>query len=396
MNNNTSYNEEQFLEYLDSLIDDDGTKEVLETKFYEKELDIWNQIDNSEEINLEFETTGYKWNIEIELRDDVVSAGFYNNDSELFNISYVFFFRHCTDYSRVVAKPFTVKHIGVNEEGFFLEKYFNRDDSRNIVEDDKVICGVYLRVFKVENEMKYLNNLKSLIDDNNNKGIKDEYFEYKIEKWNNFSNNKLTKYVYPHFRAWRLQFNKKKGPICFRLDDYSLIEGYPPYNANIVLSLHNVNDVLCCHAKPLTKKINMFTKDNYTIKLKNFVNESDLITKNESDKSIIENDETVVGFYIRYYDDGKNKDADKEPEEDDDSATEYDDEYDETQQLIGITIDNGNMIKEDDHRTRENRFLYNRMFNYIRFLLFIIIIILYIFSKEYLFLHINDYFNKKE
>jgi len=132
--NHTSYTEEQFVEYLESLIENEEGQEVLENKFYEKELDIWNQIDNSEEIKLSFDTTGYTWNIDIELRDDVVSAGFYNIDSNLYNISYVFFFRNCNDYSRVVAKPFSAKRIGVDENGYVLEKYFNREDNgRGIV-----------------------------------------------------------------------------------------------------------------------------------------------------------------------------------------------------------------------------------------------------------------------
>jgi len=193
--------------------------------------------------------------------------------------------------------------------------------------------------------------LKSLIvDDSQKKVIKDEYFEYGIEKWDNFSNGKLTKYVYPHFSAWKLQFNKKKGPICVRLDDYSLLEGHPPYTANIVLSLHNNDDASCYCAKPLTKKATRFDKDNYTSKLKNFVSETELFNKNESGKSIVENNTTKVGFYVRSYENDKSKND--VGEEDPETETEYNIENEELQPLTSIVIHNGEMEKGDHIRTR--------------------------------------------
>jgi len=51
---------EQFVEYIKSLVEEDS-HEVFEEKFYEKELDIWNELDSTEEIDLEIETTGYIW-----------------------------------------------------------------------------------------------------------------------------------------------------------------------------------------------------------------------------------------------------------------------------------------------------------------------------------------------
>ena len=40
------------------------------------------------------------------------------------------------------------------------------------------------------------------------------------------------------------------------MDDYSLLEDQPPYNANIVLAFHNIADLTCCHAKGLKKNNN--------------------------------------------------------------------------------------------------------------------------------------------
>jgi len=53
---------------------------------------------------------------------------------------------------------------------------------------------------------KYLQELKDLIKDDGQNIIEDKYYEYKIEKWNNFSNNRLRKYVYPDSKTWYLFF----------------------------------------------------------------------------------------------------------------------------------------------------------------------------------------------
>jgi len=310
--NKTLYTKEQFGEYIKSLIEDDQYELLLEDKFFEKELNICEELDTTGEINLNLETTGYTWKIDIKQRDNKIYSGIYSNDSKPYYAKYVIFFRHCEDYSRVVAKTNSLKYIDYPQETYFMENYFNRErDENHLIKNNRVIFGVYLRVYKVDQE-EYLNSLKKLINDNGQKIIKEEYFGYKIENWNNFSHNKLVKYVYPNFNTWRLQFHKKDGNICFRLDDYSLLEDQPPYNANIVLAFHNIDDLTCCHAKALTSTVTHFDKANYITKLPNFIREEDLYTKNESNRSIIENNQCIVGLYIRYYEDVKNENEEEE------------------------------------------------------------------------------------
>ncbi|KAL6608372.1 hypothetical protein LY90DRAFT_669834 [Neocallimastix californiae] len=305
--NHSSYTKEQFVEYIKSLVEEDS-HEVFEEKFYEKELDIWNELDSTEEIDLEIETTGYIWNVDIEQRGEMICAGFYNHSSELYNIKYVVFFRHCADYSRVVARPYDLKRVGKSQEGYYLERYFNRnEDERKLVENGKIVFGVYFRIFNTEQEEQYLNSLKNLINDNNQKIITDEYYEYKMENWDKIKHDKIVKYIYPNFNKLKLKFNNHNGNIYFSLEDCSLFENRSSYDANIILTLHNINDITCCYAKSITTTVTHFDEDNYIIKFPNFIKEVDLYTKNKSNKSIIENNKCIIGLYTRYYESDKNK-----------------------------------------------------------------------------------------
>jgi len=51
----------------------------------------------------------------------------------------------------------------------------------------------------------------------------------------------------------------------------------------------------------ITSEITYFNKDNYTLYFPNFIKESSLYQKNGAQKSIIENNKLLVGFYVRYY-----------------------------------------------------------------------------------------------
>ena len=51
----------------------------------------------------------------------------------------------------------------------------------------------------------------------------------------------------------------------------------------------------------ITPGITYFNRNNFRLRYSNFVKESDLYLKNESNVSIIENNQTIIGFYVRYY-----------------------------------------------------------------------------------------------
>lgn len=54
----------------------------------------------------------------------------------------------------------------------------------------------------------------------------------------------------------------------------------------------------------ITPKITFFNRYNCKLRYPDFTKESELHLKNELNKSIIENNKTMVGFYIRYYKSG--------------------------------------------------------------------------------------------
>jgi len=59
---------------------------------------------------------------------------------------------------------------------------------------------IYIYILKIiTNIEQYLNSLKNLINDNNQKIITDEYYEYKMENWDKIKHDKIVKYIYPNF-----------------------------------------------------------------------------------------------------------------------------------------------------------------------------------------------------
>ncbi|ORX61252.1 hypothetical protein BCR36DRAFT_365831 [Piromyces finnis] len=155
---------------------------------------------------------------------------------------------------------------------------------------------------------KYLNELRELILDDNQNILEDKYYEYRIEKWNNFNNNRLRKYVYPDSKIWRLCFHKTYNPkdqqnyISFCLKDYSLREEQMPYCVNIVMVLRNINDLTYHKAKLITLKKTYFNSNNIKLQFHNFIRESDLYEQDvTTHHSLVENDKMMVGFYVRYY-----------------------------------------------------------------------------------------------
>lgn len=295
-----NFSKEHFIKYLKSLINNDY-RENLKDFFLEKEIDIWNEFEKNKEIDLEFVTNGLKCNIEIEQRGETICAGISKTDLN-WNFKCVMFFRHCTDYSRNVTRVLSKRHI--NNKDFFFNRF---NDNNHLVENGKVVCGVYIRIVESEKREKYLEELRSLINDDNQDIIQDNYFEYVIGKWENFNEDRLTKYIYPNSETWRIRFYRTRyddpndAYISFRLKNMSIWEGYPPYYANIVLSFRNIDDESCYKAKLITPKITFFNRYNCKLRYPDFTKESELHLKNELNKSIIENNKTMVGFYIRYY-----------------------------------------------------------------------------------------------
>jgi len=54
----------------------------------------------------------------------------------------------------------------------------------------------------------------------------------------------------------KLKFNNHNGNIYFSLEDCSLFENRSSYDANIILTLHNINDITCYYAKCKIEKKN--------------------------------------------------------------------------------------------------------------------------------------------
>ncbi|OUM60012.1 hypothetical protein PIROE2DRAFT_14304 [Piromyces sp. E2] len=148
--------------------------------------------------------------------------------------------------------------------------------------------GVYVRIYDTdienqfydelkkitkENSITYSNHLEKVVQynkNNTNITIPEIYYDYGLFRINIYKNNPHTDYLSLKYE----KYDNKKRSI----------------NESIVISIRNKNDYSCYILK-------LLPNGNET-EITNFIKESDLFMINEkSNKSIIENDEFVIGLY---------------------------------------------------------------------------------------------------
>ncbi|OUM59886.1 hypothetical protein PIROE2DRAFT_14471 [Piromyces sp. E2] len=201
------YEKEQYLEELKNFINDNGN-EIINDGYYEWNIDEWNKLQNNN-LSEEFEIGNHKWNIFLCTNNDkngYVSIYLNSRDVEKdvfahIYVKYILTIRNKNDYSCFYINgesDFNYYNKYNNSHGWknFIKNkdlfIFNKDSSKPLVENNKTVIGVYIRIYKYDEE-QYIDELRSLVQKNTCEILNDGYCEWTINKWNELLNDEFSK-----------------------------------------------------------------------------------------------------------------------------------------------------------------------------------------------------------
>ncbi|OUM63635.1 hypothetical protein PIROE2DRAFT_9778, partial [Piromyces sp. E2] len=186
-----SYNKELYKNELKNAIKNKyNEKDIIEEKFYEWKIDNWNETmrNNQQQNSPEFTVANNKWNISLYLNgksekdNDFLSIYLNNlNTNNNHNIFayFVIAIRNPNNYSFFIGKcEKCLQCFNKNNRERGYLRYIKKSDIDNLVENNRTVVSVYLRILKNK-------NLAGEIMLNKNV-VKEDFMEWKIENWNMF------------------------------------------------------------------------------------------------------------------------------------------------------------------------------------------------------------------
>jgi len=174
-----------------------------------------------------------------------------------------------------------------------------------LVRKNKIIVGVYLRIYS-KNEIKsFINGLKKFLTYDKDRDITNQnLFERVIEDWAELGDDSSKKFKMDGYE-WEIRLYKNFLDSTYsislilntkdlEIDDYIYV--------NTLFYIRNDNDFSCIKIIPNTKCKRLdrrYNSFNFSTKIE----EIELVLKNAIlDKSILENNKLVYGIYIRTFD----------------------------------------------------------------------------------------------
>ncbi|OUM56210.1 hypothetical protein PIROE2DRAFT_19281 [Piromyces sp. E2] len=159
--------EDQYINRLKNTLQDNDNEKVLDEGFFEWEVNNWNSL-RVFEVSPTFNIGNYTWKIALlptgynDGYEDYVSLYLGNHDVENndnLNVygSFVFAMRNCNDYSYYrIEKTTGIECFNKNNDEHHFPKFIkkkelfmkNKKTNKSLVENNKVVISVYLRVYK--------------------------------------------------------------------------------------------------------------------------------------------------------------------------------------------------------------------------------------------------------
>ncbi|KAL6599212.1 hypothetical protein U3516DRAFT_562995 [Neocallimastix sp. 'constans'] len=322
------YNNEKNINNLKELIEEDNEKvdEINEENYYEWEIKDWNSLEFNcnNKCSPEFSIAGYNWGIILQPNNKgYISLELINKNSVQFNkdnmyAKFILYIRNCNNYSRLKAE--NTIFLDCKKNGFqkFIRKtdlYSKKDkNGTSYIENNKIVIGAYVRVFKMEEESilqktkeQYINKLKNLIEDNSKEDeiVGEGFYEWKIEDWNKLDNDSNSicspEFIISTYK-WEISLYPKgeeednyisiylinKSSISFSIDDMYV---------KFILYIRNCNDFTSYKADQSVIFLE-YQKNGFS----QFIKKTDLYDKfGNYNKPIIEDGKAVIGAYIRIY-----------------------------------------------------------------------------------------------
>jgi len=317
--------------------------EIMNENVYEWRIDNYDRIKNNKIISCpEFKIGDYRWNLKLYPNglnssvSDHISINLTNltladmannknankkksknkNKSDL-NVytNVLFFVRNKNNYYYHTIKCYDGLQIFNKYTNYFYDKEFcekkelyvkNEDDCISLIEDNKIIFGVYICIYKPNTYDKFVNRMKRLINDSKLKYtlLDERFFEQEVENWKEdcekyFFSNEIIAAGLP----WEIEIEPNdKGYLSFGLYCNEFKNKYSSNrNASIylqfVMYIRNYKDfnITLTHA---TNSVVSCEKDSNGFNIKNFIEYVNLYNEK---KRLYEDDTLVYGVYLRVY-----------------------------------------------------------------------------------------------
>ncbi|ORX84877.1 hypothetical protein BCR32DRAFT_110090 [Anaeromyces robustus] len=331
--------------------DNNNYEEVIGEEYYEWEVENWDKIDSKILFSPAFMTAGYQWKLELfpngngEQGKDHISLYLYNIDVEKeekfhhIRTKYVLFVRNYDHFN--IFDTNAITHIfKENDETCGFHKFEkiselyqkNKCYNHSLMENNKIIFGVYLKVFKY-NKDEYIKELKDSLKSslNDEMIVSEDYSHWEIENWSELNNAEYSPGFIIGENEWRikLRLNGNKENLSVFLENTTVLKNSFHVYTNFSIALRNFDDY---SYSTVHRSLNYYSKINYSWGWSNFVKKEDLFKKSENtEKSLIENNRLVVTTYIRTYryteEQYMNELKELLDDESDSLVDEFDDEY---------------------------------------------------------------------
>ncbi|ORX83233.1 hypothetical protein BCR32DRAFT_267120 [Anaeromyces robustus] len=314
----------QFINELKDLIKTEvnGEYDSIKEDYFEWDINNWRTSKESK-ISPEFWLCGYKWELKInknysKLHNslnyfDVTLKNKDNNDKLKYNC--VVAIRDNNSYLNYIAKEMIIK---------YKDKYcsFDKDNYKNafksLLKNDVISVTVYIRTYinsAKEKKDIFLNTLNHMLDENiSNENISNyeligkDYYEWKIENWNNVKFNEEAEYS-PKFNIcgynWKLKLHPNGNDnsndyVSFYLKNLDFLNNNTNHIfVKCILFISNYENYKFYHEKKFTAN---FHQDNNTDGIKDFIERENLYNDNNTFKQpIIENNKVIIGAYLSVY-----------------------------------------------------------------------------------------------
>ncbi|ORX75577.1 ankyrin, partial [Anaeromyces robustus] len=317
------YEEEQYNEELKRLIKDEKY-EIDKEGYFEWEINEWNKLLN-DEFNKEFNIGNQKWKLSLNPNgfDDKADNDSVTIELKNINIENVISTHLCSKCILTIRNYNDLSTFCVKRDMDY--DYFDQDNSKcewkqfikksdlfklneisnkPIIENNIAIIGVYIRTYKYIKE-QYVDKIKNLIEDDGYSVLKNDYYEWEIEKIDNLNNN--IEYS-PEFEAaghqWKMLLypngstEKNEDYLSIYLKNLDVINNETSSTSILskcVFSIHN-NDYSHTY---LNKSINFNEYNSYRnlYGIEKFINKDNLLNINSNS----ENQKIIIGAYIRVY-----------------------------------------------------------------------------------------------
>jgi len=174
----------------------------------------------------QFQIGGYDWTIEVRSKNeytnfDHISLFLKNLNDNCAKVKFVFSVRNYQDYFYFIAKEYSkLQYYDLQFEPHGFSQFINKtelysksdENDKSIVENDKIVVGVYVQVYKedtiIKEKEEFINKVKNIanFEKKINSNIEEGFYEFIVSRFKEIDNNEK-KYFKLDENSWSLVLN---------------------------------------------------------------------------------------------------------------------------------------------------------------------------------------------